>query len=496
MKRDFWLFAKYLKTEDQEKGKFYSFPIWHENYRGKVNADAKCFPHLEKLRSRVIGDHFVPILKSRRTYVSNFFCGLFLWESFFANKHAGESYLGGMSSEIELKSFDLLARVVSMLKALPEWLQTMNPIEMNNKGELSFAKGGKLMAFSSNPDIWRSFGFTRAFADEIAFHPDGRKEMAAITGAVGESGFVDAASTPNGKDNVFYDLCSGRYHPDLRPHKVHWSEVPGRDEAWKRRVMDQMRWTESDWAREMEFSFDVVTGPKMLEQFNYTLHARPTSFLGIQVGWDGIDFGYDRPAWSFTYKNRKDQWCWHSVKLGHRQDFRSFAQECIEYRKAIAPNCTWETHVPHDAVNEDGHGGEAYIKILRSLGVHPLINRRKRPDQGWAIIRQMLPMRLDGEPGIIINNTESALTWVESPGAAPELRNLLLEGAGGGFSRRSQKTPDGGTIYMDEPNRDAFYIHCFDSLNCIAQIKFRHLLAEKQYSEDEATYEFPQPRIR
>lgn len=78
------------------------------------------------------------------------------------------------------------------------------------------------------------------------------------------------ASTPNGTDNLFYDLYMGANESDLNKHngwhpeKVDWWEVPGRDEAWKSKTIRELG---SRDAFDQEFG-NCVTGESTLDVIN------------------------------------------------------------------------------------------------------------------------------------------------------------------------------------------------------------------------------------
>lgn len=64
------------------------------------------------------------------------------------------------------------------------------------------------------------------------------------------------ASTPNGTDNLFYQLWSGAEKGEngWAPLRIHWSEIPGRDEEWARITKASLE-SEDLWAQEFELQF-------------------------------------------------------------------------------------------------------------------------------------------------------------------------------------------------------------------------------------------------
>lgn len=476
-RHNFWRFAKYLKTEDQQRGLVRSFPVCGPEYvDDDVNADAVVYPHLGPLYDSYRAKRLDVWLKSRRTFATNACCGWTFHEAFRCDKTRGEAYLAGFSADHEDKSAAILDRIRLMHTHLPEWLRVINPITRDTRLELRFRLGGRILAFSSNPARYRSEGFTRVNADEFAFHPDGYEALPAMLGTVVDGGQVCVLSTPNGRANAYYELCSGQRDPNIKPTRIHWREIPGRDDAWKAKVMSEMMWTPADWAREMEHSFDVALGPRMFEEFDYVTHVKSLGERipdGVQFAICGWDIGFECPAAVIMYLNKHDQLVVHCSIAGHRPDggFAAFIREVKEFRRAVFPRDVWVDYTPHDTVNTSKETGTNYREIFEEKGIYPEINTNKKPEIGWDFIRKMLTLRADGLPGLIVNEDGTYFTQSgESP--VPELRNVALEGFQGSFTRRQQKVPE-GVRFLDEPNRQHPFIDVMDALNCAVTMFFK-----------------------
>jgi hypothetical protein len=84
------------------------------------------------------------------------------------------------------------------------------------------------------------------------------------------------ASTPNGTDNLFYQLWSGaeRGENGWAPLRIHWSEIPGRDAEWARITKSSLE-SEDLWAQEFELEFHSAgqssINYEQLEQFKMRL---------------------------------------------------------------------------------------------------------------------------------------------------------------------------------------------------------------------------------
>ena len=135
---------------------------------------------------------------------------------------------------------ELLGRWRLAYENLPLWLQ-QGVVEWN-KGNIELENGSKVLASSTSSSAIRGGTFNIIFLDEFAFVPDNIAEefFRAVypTISSGNKTKVLIVSTPNGM-NQFYkmwvDSVEGR--SDYVPIDVHWSSVPGRDEAWKEQTI-------------------------------------------------------------------------------------------------------------------------------------------------------------------------------------------------------------------------------------------------------------------
>jgi phage FluMu gp28-like protein len=71
--------------------------------------------------------------------------------------------------------------------------------------EIGFAGGSRIMALPANPDTARGFS-SNVFLDEFAFHANSREIWRALFPVISAGWKLRVASTPNGKNNKFYEL--------------------------------------------------------------------------------------------------------------------------------------------------------------------------------------------------------------------------------------------------------------------------------------------------
>ena len=130
----------------------------------------------------------------------------------------------------------LLQRMKLAYENLPTWLQS--GIVEWNKGNIELENGSKIGAFATSADGLRSGSYDMIQLDEFAFVANNiAEDFFTSTYPVISAGTktkIIIVSTPKGM-NHFYTMwmkaTSGK--SDYHPISVHWSAVPGRDEAWK-----------------------------------------------------------------------------------------------------------------------------------------------------------------------------------------------------------------------------------------------------------------------
>ena len=135
---------------------------------------------------------------------------------------------------------DLLGRLQLAYENLPKWMQ--QGIIAWNKGSLELENGSKISANSTSSSAVRGGSYNVIFLDEFAFIPNHIADdfFASVypTISSGQSTKVIIVSTPRGM-NHFYRMWhdAERGKNEYVPTEVHWSEVPGRDEAWKEQTI-------------------------------------------------------------------------------------------------------------------------------------------------------------------------------------------------------------------------------------------------------------------
>ncbi len=169
---------------------------------------------------------------------------------------------------------DLLGRLQLAYENLPKWMQ--QGIIAWNKGSLELENGSKISANSTSSSAVRGGSYNVIFLDEFAFIPNHIADdfFASVypTISSGQSTKVIIVSTPRGM-NHFYRMWhdSERGKNEYVPTEVHWSEVPGRDEAWREQTIANTSEQQFKVEFECEFlgSVNTLINPAKLKNLVY-----------------------------------------------------------------------------------------------------------------------------------------------------------------------------------------------------------------------------------
>jgi len=169
---------------------------------------------------------------------------------------------------------DLLGRLQLAYENLPRWMQ--QGIISWNKGSLEIENGSKISANSTSSSAVRGGSYNVIFLDEFAFIPNHIADdfFASVYPTItsGQKTKVIIVSTPRGM-NHFYRMWheAERGKNEYITTEVHWSEVPGRDEAWKESTIANTSEQQFKVEFECEFlgSVNTLINPSKLKNLVY-----------------------------------------------------------------------------------------------------------------------------------------------------------------------------------------------------------------------------------
>ena len=147
-----------------------------------------------------------------------------------------ENYNIAVLANKQVQAREILSRVQLAYEWLPKWLQ--QGIVEWNKGNIELENGSKILASATSSSAVRGQSYNLVYLDEFAFVPRNVQDafFASVFPTItsGATSKLLITSTPNGM-NLFYKIWmdSVNGNNDYARVDVHWSDVPGRDEAWK-----------------------------------------------------------------------------------------------------------------------------------------------------------------------------------------------------------------------------------------------------------------------
>ena len=151
---------------------------------------------------------------------------------------------------------DLLGKIQFAYEYLPKWLQ--QGIVTWNKGNIELENSSKVVAAATSSSAIRGGSYNLIFLDEFAFVGNNLAEefFSSVypTISSGQTSKVIIVSTPNGM-NHFYKMWTDAEEKNSQyiPIEVHWSQVPGRNEKWKKETIANT--SEEQFRQEFECEF-------------------------------------------------------------------------------------------------------------------------------------------------------------------------------------------------------------------------------------------------
>jgi len=248
---------EWTEEQAQEYVKCMDDPIYFiKTYVRIVNVDSglvpfDLYPFQEKMIKTFDVERFT-ICKVGRQSGKSITCIAFFLHYILFNKDVSVALLANKLSTAR----ELLGRLQMAYEYLPKWLQ--QGVVLWNKGNIELENGAKVMAAATSSSAIRGGSYNILFLDEFAFVPNELAEeffnSVYPTISSGKSTKVIVVSTPQGM-NHFYklwqDAIEGRN--TYVPIEVHWSEVPGRDAAWK--AMTIKNTSEEQFKQEFDTEF-------------------------------------------------------------------------------------------------------------------------------------------------------------------------------------------------------------------------------------------------
>jgi hypothetical protein len=266
---------QYTKEQIEEYIKCSKDPVYFcMNYIKIVNVDEglinfKMWDFQKEMINLFKDNRFVITKCPRQVGKTTTTVGYLLWATIFTDSQ-NVAVLANKGSLAR----DILGKYQLAYENLPQWLQ--QGVVTWNKGNVELENGSKVIAASTSSSAIRGGSFNIVFLDEFAFVPNNiaNEFFNSVYPVIssGKSSKIIIVSTPNGM-NLFYklwmDSIEGRNN--YKNFEIHWSMVPGRDEAWKEETIRNT--SERQFAQEFLTEFlgssnTLISGYK-LQQLRY-----------------------------------------------------------------------------------------------------------------------------------------------------------------------------------------------------------------------------------
>lgn len=265
---------KFTKEQVEEYLKCAGDPVYFSKYISIISLDRGIVPFemydFQKDMMRTFNDNrFVIVKCPRQVGKTTTAVAYLLWTVLFK-----DSQNIAVLANKGQTSRDILGKLQLAYENLPMWLQ-QGVVEWN-KGRIELENGSVIVANSTSSSAARSGAYNIVFLDEFAFVPSNvaydfiTSVYPVITS--GTKTKILMVSTPNGM-NLFYKMWMDAVEKrsNYTPFEIHWSMVPGRDDAWKEETIRNT--SERQFQQEFETEFlgssNTLISAKKLQEISY-----------------------------------------------------------------------------------------------------------------------------------------------------------------------------------------------------------------------------------
>lgn len=265
---------KFTKEQVEEYLKCAADPIYFSKYISIISLDRGLVPFamydFQKDMMRTFNDNrFVIVKCPRQVGKTTTAVAYLLWTVLFKDSQ-NIAVLANKGQTAR----DILGKLQLAYENLPMWLQ-QGVVEWN-KGRIELENSSVIVANSTSSSAARSGAYNIVFLDEFAFVP-GNVAYDFITSVYpvitsGTKTKILMVSTPNGM-NLFYKMWMDAVEKrsNYKPFEIHWSMVPGRDDAWREETIRNT--SERQFQQEFETEFlgssNTLISAKKLQEITY-----------------------------------------------------------------------------------------------------------------------------------------------------------------------------------------------------------------------------------
>jgi len=258
-------------------------------------------------------------------------CAYLFWFSIF---HKDKTVL--ITSNKHKNSSEMISRIKYMYENLPDFLKPGVTDDGWNKLSLKFETGSRIISDATSETTGRGGSFSILYCDETAFvRPMIQTEFwASISPTLATGGKLFMTSTPNGDSDLFATLWRGAIADinGMKPLTIHWTQVPGRDENFRKREISKnglLKW-------EQEFECKMVSSDPLLvdslKAAQLKTHEHKSQELGVKV-WKEFEpqqkkkFSQQQQAPNPWQANLHNQW--QNPERHSSVEVQEYEKQCI-----------------------------------------------------------------------------------------------------------------------------------------------------------------------
>ena len=170
----------------------------------------------------------------------------------------------------------------------------------DNAYEFKLKNGSKIKAFSASPDATRSQAASLVIFDEMAFTPKCEAIYTALLPVIDAGGQMISLSTPNGTNNLFYDIWQGAESGEngFLPIKLKWDVHPKRNIEWRKKqdIEFGVQKARQEFDTDFLLTGNTVIDPEKLLYIEQTHIREPFEKRGEQKDywlWNYVDYSHN-----------------------------------------------------------------------------------------------------------------------------------------------------------------------------------------------------------
>ena len=235
--------------------------------------------------------------------------------------------------------------------------------------------------------------------------------------------------------------------------KIHFTLDPEKNtKEWVAKSLEGM--TDKDgkptpgWFREYDINYEYFAGKPFYPEFKeYNIAKEPIEYRSKQILYRGFDYGFHHPWCLVTGFNEIDQWCLMKSIKGEDEDIKTFGMRVRNFCLSEYPGAKYVDVDDIAGTQVSDKSQQTSRQMLNLVGIYPT-GRKQEIAEGATIIRNKLKLRVDGQPGLLVDPREQDMIDMFKGGLHyPETKE--------GQPQREEYDKDG---YFDHPGDILRYI--------------------------------------